>query len=171
MIKPHIVDEEAIKRRASLKPFGDIKEGKEESYTTIIDKPPVFTTANILDVEEESESDKAEYVYKPRYNPVKKDKIETGDIYIAKSRQQDHVSVKITNLPLEIDKRELEMLIQDKFGLFPLSTYVVIDRETSLSRGHAYVSFMSMDNAKDAVNKINGLVIEHSIIGAEIAKN
>lgn len=170
-IKPYIVDEEAINRRKNIQPFGLIRENQREEYTNKLEKPPVFNTTTVMGMEEESEPENRSYVYKPKYKPKKKEVVEQSGIYIAPSLRYEQVSIKITNLPLDIDRRKLETLLMDKFRLVPTSTNVVTDRDTRESRGFAYVSFLSMEKAKEAVERINGHIIEHIILGAEIAKS
>lgn len=170
-IKPFIPDEKAVAHRANIQSFGLIRGNEGQRLTVILDKPPVFKTSDLFDTEDESESDKSAYVYKPRYNPVKQKEEVQGDVYVAPSKREEQITIKIINLPEEINRQKLESLIMDVFNLVPLSTYVVIDRDSGESRGYAYVSFSSLEKAKHAITAIDGHIIEHSILGAELAKH
>lgn len=150
----------------NIKPFGKFKTQNLAIYTQT-HATPKFIRTDIM--EEESEEDQGIYVYKPGSYAKPTAKVD-DNIYVPSSLKSVPTTVKIINLDAEIDKIILEKLIIKLTSNHPLSTYVVLDRDTRESRGYAYVMFSSEEQAKDAIKKIDGHVIDGLILGAEIAK-
>lgn len=163
---------EAIEERKKIKPFGKFKNQNGSSYIKICEKPIKFIRQDeIIEVEDVKEEKNSLYVYKQTYEPTVKETIENNDNYVPPSLQNIQTSIKVSNLPLDINRNGLERIFIDKLNIYPVSTYVVVDFESKESKGYAYVSFGSMENAKEGIKAIDGFVIDGLILGAEIAKS
>ncbi|KAM0673458.1 Serine arginine-rich splicing factor [Gurleya vavrai] len=169
-IKEFKPNEEAIERRRKIEPFGATKDKEGLQHVIKLENGPKFNRADIVEVNEKAES-KGVYVYKPKYEFVnEEEKKAGGNFYMPPSLRNVQTSIKINNIPLDLDRDNLYKIIEN-MGLFPISTYVVLDYESKESRGYAYVAFSSIESAKEAVNKIDGYIMDGLIFGAEIAKN
>ncbi|KAM0678765.1 hypothetical protein BDAP_000548 [Binucleata daphniae] len=163
---------QAIEERKKIKPFGKFANQNGKLYIKICEKPIKFNRQDeLIEIEENKDDNGGYYEYKPIYESAKKERKEDGDFYVPPSLQNVQTSVKINNLPLNINRHDLEKIFINNFMIYPDSTYVVLDYESKESKGYAYVSFGSLENAKEAIKAIDGFVIDSLIISAEISKN
>ena len=77
-------------------------------------------------------------------------------------------TVRISNLSEEADENDVQELCRT-FG--PIRrTHVVMDRQTGLSRGFAFVGFHSHTSAEKAIATLNGYGYDNLILHAELAQ-
>ncbi|KAK1587478.1 hypothetical protein Q3G72_013260 [Acer saccharum] len=81
--------------------------------------------------------------------------------------RNDENSVMVTNLTE--DTREPDLL--ELFGIFGSvsSVYVAVDQKTGMSRGFGFVNFVNKDDARRAINKLNGCGYDNLILRVEWA--
>jgi len=94
-------------------------------------------------------------------SPVAEGIEETGD--------QEKCNLIINYLPHEIDDNTLKTLFAEHGEI--LSAKVVRDKITKKSLGYGFVKFLSPEDARDAVEKKNGLNIGHKVIKVSVARS
>mmetsp|Transcript_6580 Transcript_6580/g.12149 ORF Transcript_6580/g.12149 Transcript_6580/m.12149 type:complete len:301 (+) Transcript_6580:178-1080(+) len=77
-------------------------------------------------------------------------------------------TLRVTNISEDTTEDDLRELFQP-FGRIQ-RVYLAKDRETQISRGFAYISFMSREHAERAMEKLNGFGYDHLILKVEWAK-
>ena len=89
-----------------------------------------------------------------------------------RSRYQDRDgeqnTLRVTNVSEDTTERDLQELFRP-FGQLA-RIYLAKDRETHVSRGFAYVSYLRRDDAERAMEKLNGFGYDHLILKVEWAK-
>lgn len=83
-------------------------------------------------------------------------------------RKSGKGNVFVKDLHEEIDNKTL----YDTFSVFGsiLSCKIVTDRETGASRGYGYVHYVNPEDAKKAIEGVNGMVIRDKVVRAELFK-
>jgi len=83
-------------------------------------------------------------------------------------QQQQEASLRITNLSEDVREGDL----QDLFGQFGRlqRVYLAKDMATLQSRGFAFVTYYSRDDAQRAINKLNGHGYDNLILQVQFAK-
>jgi translation initiation factor 3 subunit G len=82
-------------------------------------------------------------------------------------RGRDDNSIRVTNLSEDTREQDLQELFRP-FGAIS-RIYVAFDRETGLSRGFAFINFVSRDDAIRAINKLDGYGYDNLILRVEWA--
>merc|ERR1712157_638433 len=77
-------------------------------------------------------------------------------------------TLRVTNISEDTTERDLQDLFRP-FGQIA-RIYLAKDRETNMSRGFAYVSYVRKDDAEKAIQKLNGFGYDHLILKVEWAK-
>jgi len=83
-------------------------------------------------------------------------------------RDGEQNTLRVTNISEDTTERDLQELFRP-FGQIA-RIYLAKDRETQMSRGFAYVSYIRKDDAEKAMNKLNGFGYDHLILKVEWAK-
>ncbi|KAK1349859.1 hypothetical protein CWI38_1217p0030 [Hamiltosporidium tvaerminnensis] len=112
----------------------------------------------------------------------------TGDIYVFKPRNRNigafssiasygprstMTSVRITNIPLEITSKELEMIIMKECKLPVIETRIIYTTGSDnkkKSRGFAFITLSSAQNAEKVIQRLRGFKIDLYVIHAELAE-
>jgi len=81
---------------------------------------------------------------------------------------RDQNTIRVTNISEETTEADLQELFQP-FGRIS-RVYLAKDKETMQSRGFAFVSFMSRDDAARAMDKLQGHGYDHLILKLEWAR-
>ncbi|XP_057508698.1 uncharacterized protein LOC130791542 isoform X2 [Actinidia eriantha] len=72
-------------------------------------------------------------------------------------RRNEENSVRVTNLSEDTREADLHELFH-AFGLVS-RVYVAVDQKTGMSRGFGFVNFVNKEDAKRAINKLNGRIV------------
>mmetsp|Transcript_119409 Transcript_119409/g.371990 ORF Transcript_119409/g.371990 Transcript_119409/m.371990 type:complete len:88 (+) Transcript_119409:598-861(+) len=83
-------------------------------------------------------------------------------------QQQQEASLRVTNLSLEVREGDL----QDLFGQFGRLQRVFLakDMETGQSRGFAFITYYSREDALRAIQRLNGHGYDNLIMQVQFAK-
>lgn len=153
--KPFIPNNEQINLRKQITPFGRAEKNVTESPVVVNFKLCIEDTVE-RKVEPTSEKTSS-YIYRP---PVVRP---TALVYKMKE-----FTVRVTNIPVNVSQKELFSLLTDKArGLF-MKCHLVFNKETNISKGVAYLSCSSMDNARNLAKKVRDIVIDGLALGAEV---
>mmetsp|Transcript_15628 Transcript_15628/g.17652 ORF Transcript_15628/g.17652 Transcript_15628/m.17652 type:complete len:301 (-) Transcript_15628:866-1768(-) len=83
-------------------------------------------------------------------------------------REGEQNTLRVTNISEDTNEADLQDLFKP-FG--PVARiYLAKDRETQVSRGFAYVSYIRREHAEKAMNRLNGYGYDHLILKVEWAK-
>jgi cold-inducible RNA-binding protein len=74
----------------------------------------------------------------------------------------------VAGLPLDLDNEELKEIFDD-YGKI-ISAIVILDRETSKSRGFGFVDFENDTEAEIAMKKLNGGSLEGNLLTVKLAR-
>jgi RNA recognition motif-containing protein len=166
-------NQKGIEERRAMSRFGRIKTDKDiTSLTKKAHAPPIFTLASGPNVEvDRGTLSKSQDVYVFKQKTFRKpEEEEPSSQYLAPSLRESPVTLRFTNIPLEMKSRDLEALITSKTGLVPLSTNVVHDKETKAPKGYAFSIISTEENAKKAIEVLNGLSVDNLVIGVDRAR-
>jgi translation initiation factor 3 subunit G len=92
----------------------------------------------------------------------------TGVGFTPESRTDDLNTIRVTNLSESTTEADLQDLFQ-RFGRIS-RIYLAKDKETMQSRGFAFVSFVSKDDAAQAMEELQGFGYDHLILKLEWAR-
>lgn len=84
-------------------------------------------------------------------------------------RRSDDNQIRVSNLPDNITRHDLYDLFCP-FGSIS-RTYIAFDRNTHISRGFAFITYQSYDNALSAVNHMNLYVLHDRILNVSMLNN
>lgn len=170
---PYKINEAKVEARKSMETFGKIKLYETRKFIQVIETPIKFKRCDEEVLEDDESDSKQKGVY--RYTPtleVNSKKIESGgNVYIPPNFFYEKATVKITNIPTEITRNQLEAIIVKATESYPTSIVIALDRDTRESRGFGYVEFNSIQEAKLCVEKIEKYKIDEFLLGAELIKN
>ncbi|KAI5168325.1 hypothetical protein PAEPH01_0038 [Pancytospora epiphaga] len=157
--KKFIPDEEAIKRRAEVRPFGraamyDVVEPEMVSFVLSSGSKPLLA----------EDSRVIETPVVSSYVPpvLQKSSYNTGIT---------DVTVRVSNIPKTLSNREVYDFLMANCGRCFERCNLAYDKETRESRGIAYVTLSSNEKASEFAHKVMTLVIDNLKLGAEILKN
>jgi len=92
------------------------------------------------------------------------------EIYVPSARRREGgFAIKISNLSQEATERDLRALYASVGGV--LRCTVVRDRETSVSKGYAFVNFATRSHAERAVQLTNGHGYDNMVLEVVLQKN
>lgn len=83
-------------------------------------------------------------------------------------RDGEQNTLRVTNISEDTTERDLQELFRP-FGSLA-RVYLAKDRDTQMSRGFAYVSYIKREDAEKAMKKLNGFGYDHLILKVEWAK-
>jgi len=83
------------------------------------------------------------------------------------SDRDDSNTLRVTNISEDAQERDLQDLFK-KFGQVS-RVYLAKDRDTGVSRGFAYVSYIRKEDAETAMQMLNGYGYDHLILKVEWA--
>ena len=95
-------------------------------------------------------------------------------------KMQGEIPIRITNIPTKVTQTELFDLLMTSsknsgikiLQIMPFSRLtLVLDRETRVSRGFAYVNCSDIEKAKELAKIIRGITIEEYVLCAEVLNN
>jgi translation initiation factor 3 subunit G len=93
---------------------------------------------------------------------------EAGAGYKPERRMDDLNTIRVTNLSESTTEADLQDLFQ-RYGRIS-RVYLAKDKETMLSRGFAFVSFVSKEDAARAMEELQGFGYDHLILKLEWAR-
>lgn len=93
---------------------------------------------------------------------------EGGDGGKSYSDNRDQNTIRVTNISEDTTEADLQELFQP-FGRIS-RVYLAKDKETMMSRGFAFVSFVHREDAAKAMDKLNGHGYDHLILKLEWAR-
>lgn len=93
---------------------------------------------------------------------------ERGESFSSRTQQDDQATVRVTNLSEETQESDLREL----FGYFgPIRrVFLAKDKVTQQSKGFAFISYDSKENAQKSIDSLNGYGYDHLILKVEWAK-
>jgi hypothetical protein len=158
--KPNL---ENIEKRSKIVPYG---RADKQHIDNAVEVPfIVYTTKQEI----KEETFNATGIYKPS---VMLQASATGHI-------RSDVSVKITNIPLDITQPQLvekiyQKLKEEQTNDNPIRPFtrltLVYDREKKISRGLAYANCENVEKARTLSKAIRNIVIDSCVLGAEIVE-
>jgi translation initiation factor 3 subunit G len=135
-----------------------------EHWTT---KCPLRSIGVSADAEENKPTEKSD-VYIPPWQRAGRTPT-TGDAGSGPTRRGDDLpTVRVSNLSEETREQDLSDLFRP-FGAVS-RIFLVKDKETMMSRGFAFVSFLRHEDAARAIAKLDGYGYDHLILHLEWAK-
>lgn len=155
-------DHEKIVERRSIRPFGDVSKIKTVKSTAA---PPFNLYTAEVDVGGEEES-KPYVPYRPTLEiPAK------AEAYVPPEFKRPEVcSVKLSNLPLDMTRERLYTVIKSHSKLFFTNLNLVMNRETGVFRGFAFVTLESKDDAMQFIRELRGIAIDNLGLAVELAR-
>lgn len=154
-------DAERIARRRDMRPFGDTSRIKVVKSTEAPRFVP-YTT----EVEIEAEDEKPYAAYRPVFELVAK----TNAYVPPEIKRAETCSVKLSNLPLDITRDKLYAILKTHTKLFFANLNLVMNRETGVFRGFAFVVLESREEAVQFIRDLRGVAIDSLGLAAELAR-
>ena len=167
--KPGVIDEN-VTIYSTEDVFIESPFAKKENTATVLFKKIEEEKIKRM-VRKSIKSDVSAFAGKKKNSYVVPGKREDGGNSIFGDKMQDRddsTTLRITNLSEETQ----EIDIRDIFSRYGnLSrVYLALDRQTHRSRGFAFVSFYSKEDAQNAMDNLQGIALNHLILGIEWAK-
>ncbi|KAM0672323.1 putative ribonucleoprotein [Ordospora colligata] len=155
-------DTEGIKSRKNIQPFGDSSKIRVMKHTTA----PAFALYTTEVDSSVKENDLGSVPYKPVIEAPT-----VSNAYIPPTmNRQEPCSVKISNLPLDMTRERLYRLIDANTNVSFMSPNLVMNKETGVFRGFAFVTVASKDDAMNLIKNLKGVSIDSLGLSAELAK-
>ena len=155
-------DCKSIERRKEIRPFGDTSRIRV-TKSTVAPKFNLYTTE--VDVREEEE----QRSYEP-YRPA----LETPTVsnaYVPPTiKRPETCSVKLSNLPLDMTRDRLCSIIRSNTSIYFMSPNLVMNRETGVFRGFAFVTLESKEDAMRFMKDVRGIAIDSLGLSADLAR-
>ncbi|ADM10936.1 RRM motif-containing protein [Encephalitozoon intestinalis ATCC 50506] len=156
-------DSKEIERRKDIKPFGDTSKIRVIKSTTA-PRFNLYTTE--IDVEYREEEQKQCAPYRPSLEEPT-----ASNAYVPPTiKRPETCSVKLSNLPLDMTRDRLYSIIKEHTNVFFMSPNLVMNRETGLFRGFAFVTLESKDDAMKFIKDLRGIAIDSLGLSVEIAR-
>ncbi|KAH9412176.1 hypothetical protein HK407_01g00690 [Ordospora pajunii] len=155
-------DTEGIESRKKLQPFGDTSKIRVMKHT----KAPAFTLYT-TEVDSSAKDNDAGSV---PYRPVIEAPVVSNAYIPPVITRQEPCSVKISNLPLDMTRDRLYKLIGAHTNVSFMSPNLVMNKETGVFRGFAFVTVASKDDAISLIRNLKGVAIDSLGLSVEFAK-
>lgn len=153
----------AIEKRKNIRPYGDISNIKVLKHS-VAPKFTKYTTE--VEISQNTE-EKIFTAYVPSFTMPKQVQSNT---YVPPIKAYNPVSIKLSNIPLDILKPDLGRAIKSKTSVHIINLNMVMDRETQKFRGFVFLQVDSKDSANKFLKEIRGLVIDSYVVAAELAR-
>lgn len=153
-------NEEDIRLRAEIKPFG-----RAATYEIVPPEPiefNLFTSESTMPAERPEEVVQADHT--SVYVPPVLNKASFSSV-------TTEVSVRISNIPLNITNRELYDLFMNRCGRCFNRCNLIFDKETRISKGVAYIGCESQEKAVEFAKQAMNIVVDNFKFSAEILNN
>ena len=153
-------NEDDIKLRAQIKPFG-----RAATYEVVSPKPiefNLFTSESNMPIEKPEEILHTNHT--SAYVPLVLNKASF-------SSANTEVSVRISNIPLNITNRELYDLLMNRCGRCFNRCNLIFDKETRMSKGVAYIGCESQEKAAEFAKQAMNIVMDNFKFSVEILNN
>ncbi|AFN82407.1 RRM motif-containing protein [Encephalitozoon romaleae SJ-2008] len=155
-------DTKGIERRRGIKTFGDTSRIRVVK-STAAPKFNLYTTEIGIEYEEE---EKQHTPYRPSLEEPT-----TSNAYVPPTiKRPETCSVKLSNLPLDMTRDRLYSIIKSHTSVFFMSPNLVMNRETGVFRGFAFVTLESKDDAIRFIKDLRGVAIDSLGLSAEMAR-
>lgn len=154
-------DCKSIERRKSIKPFGD-------TSRIIIVKSTAAPRFNLYTTEVDVEDEEEQKPHEP-YRPAEVSTVSNAYVPPA-TRRLESCSVKLSNLPLDMTRDRLSSIIRSHTDIYFMGPNLVMNRETGLFRGFAFVTLESKDSAMKFIKSLRGVAIDSLGLSADLAR-
>lgn len=164
------INQNEIQRRANLKQFGNLKGVKAVEITDDL----VFVVNNNEEAVDTTVVEQPAPIYKYSAETSQKENtLNLGpNIYQPPVRPElQHVSVKISNYPLDMSKEELYRLISSHSSVPFNKFHMVRDRETGESRGYSFVTVENKEKAFMLIKDLRSVVVDSLRLLGELSKS
>ncbi len=155
---PLVKNDENIKIRENIVPFG-IKDKISKGFK---DANEITFTLYTTEKEVVDGGDSTGGVYQIPTNIASG---LTGSIDYLKTEE---VSVKITNIPLQLTSKDFYELMREHCGDLFIITKLVYDHEKECYRGYGYVRCLGKEKARELAKIVRGIVIGAMKLNAEV---
>lgn len=158
--KKFVPNEEAIKLRAQITPFG-----RAAAYEAVEPEAIEFVvSSNETGMQTEdvkaAEADSSPAAYVP---PVLH--------RTAYSTGSTEVTVRVSNIPQSLSNREVYDLFMHRCGKCFYRSNLAYDKETRVSKGVAYVTCISKEKAAEFARAATTIIVDNFKLGVEILEN